>query len=208
MATKSSIRKWVRRHTNKHKCACGCGNFIEVRPEHHKRGVPKFIKGHNFSSGYNPRVEGPGSLDVKSSTWEMLSEEEKQRRLNNLNMFGSRENHPGWKGGRVYDEFGYVHIRMPEHPCARDGYVLEHRLVMEEYLADKYPHSPYLMKSEGRICLRPEVVVHHIDEVKDNNELENLYPFPNAAAHAFWHNSPLSEKEKLEIIKSGKYKIR
>lgn len=66
---------------------------------------------------------------------------------------------PNWKGGRRKED-GYVLIYCPEHPCSRkDGYILEHRIIMEQYLGRQ---------------LEPEEVSHHINEVKDNNTIENL----------------------------------
>lgn len=36
---------------------------------------------------------------------------------------------PNWKGGKKFDDDGYVEIYLPTHPLARNGkYVLEHRL--------------------------------------------------------------------------------
>jgi hypothetical protein len=206
MATKDSIRRWVKRHTNKHYCACGCGEFIEIKKSHHRRGIPKFIRGHNFSGEFNPRVEGDPEVNIKSQVWEVLSEEEKQRRLSNLKKFGAMEEHPGWKGGRIHDEDGYVKVRVQDHPFAKDGYVLEHRLVMEKFLVETYPNSPYLTKVGGKLYLKRIVVVHHTNEVKDDNRLDNLFPFPDSAAHTFWHKSPLSDTEKIKRIKKGLYK--
>ena len=41
--------KWVIANTNKHLCACGCGDYIVVRKYHScsSMGIPKFIHGHN-----------------------------------------------------------------------------------------------------------------------------------------------------------------
>lgn len=206
MVKKSSIKRWVSRHQECHYCKCGCGEFIEIKESHYKRGIPKFIKGHNFSGAHNPKIEGEEEVVSHSSVWEMLSEEEKKRRIANLNKFKGGEKHPGWKGGRVYDEYGYVKAHAPKHPYSVGGYVLEHRLVMEEYLKEKYPGSPYLHWHKGILCLKPEVVVHHEDEVKDNNDIDNLFPFPDNAAHVFWHKSKLSRAEKIERIKSGVYR--
>jgi len=206
MATRDSIRRWVRRHKNKHVCSCGCEEYIDIQASHHRRGIPKFIKGHNFASNFNPKMEENPDLVVRSPSWEVLSDEEKKRRLSNLKKFGSMENHPGWKGGRVSDDSGYIRLRMPDHPFARDGYVLEHRFVMEQYLGENYPNSPYLVMVGGELYLRQEPVVHHINEEKDDNRLENLFPFPDDAAHTFWHKSPLSDEEKIVRIKSGLYK--
>jgi len=78
-----------------------------------------------------------------------------------------------WKGGRIKRRGGYIAIMCPDHPAAtRQGYVREHRLVVEKAL------GRYLTKKE---------VVHHIDGDPANNDLVNLFVFPNAAAHTRWH---------------------
>jgi hypothetical protein len=64
------------------------------------------------------------------------------------------------KAGGLITAKGYVMIRAPEHPMAsREGYVMEHRLVMAQVL--------------GRNLTANEVV-HHINEKKDDNRPENL----------------------------------
>ena len=66
---------------------------------------------------------------------------------------------PSWKGGRSYDQNGYVILRV-DHPNAdSNGQVPEHRLVMSNHL--KRP-------------LQPWEHVHHINGVKDDNRIENL----------------------------------
>ena len=67
---------------------------------------------------------------------------------------------------------GYVLIHCPFHPLAKKGYVLEHRLVVE--------------KKIGR-HLTKEEVVHHLDEDKSNNKIENLMLFPTQKAHSSFH---------------------
>lgn len=80
-----------------------------------------------------------------------------EKRLN-LDARGSRN--ANWKGGRRIDKDGYVLIHTPYHPYADgDGYVREHRLVME--------------RSIKRFLLQHEVV-HHENNVKTDNFVENL----------------------------------
>jgi len=72
-----------------------------------------------------------------------------------------QEEQPRWKGGRyIHKSSGYVYIRMNDHPQRQaNGYVAEHRLVME-------------MKS-GRL-LHADEDVHHINGIRDDNRASNL----------------------------------
>lgn len=204
--SRDTIRKWVKRHTNKHLCFCGCGEFIEIRAVHKRTGIPKFIKGHNFTGKFNPQSGEEFEFIVKSPSWEILPEEEKKRRISNLKKFGKGKDHPQWSGGRIRNDEGYVSIHCPEHPLNNNGYVFEHRLVMEKYLIENFPDSDFLIEIEGKKVLNPVVVVHHKKhDQKDNNDISNLFPFPNSAAHIFWHHSSLPDDEKIERIKLGLY---
>lgn len=80
----------------------------------------------------------------------------------------SGEGHPNWKGGRV--KVGrYWYRYCPEHPNAtQNGYMLEHRLVVEGVL--------------GRLLQRNEVV-HHIDGNAEHNDPENLQVFGSNGEH-------------------------
>lgn len=71
----------------------------------------------------------------------------------------SGANHPMWKGGRRINDGGYVLVHCPSHPSAKNGYVREHRLVMENHL--------------GRLLASWEVV-HHINSNTADNRIENL----------------------------------
>jgi len=64
-----------------------------------------------------------------------------------------------WKGGIINDGFGYIKILKPEHPLNNNGYVLEHRLVIE--------------KKIGRYLKRDEIV-HHKNRNKSDNRIKNL----------------------------------
>jgi hypothetical protein len=63
-------------------------------------------------------------------------------------------------GGIRHRSDGYIGIYMPFHPnAASDGYVMEHRLVMERCI------GRYLCENE---------VVHHINYNRSDNRIENL----------------------------------
>lgn len=70
------------------------------------------------------------------------------------------ENAANWQGGRRKTKAGYIYIYTPDHPYStKAGYVMEHRLVMEEKI------GRYLEQYE---------VVHHVDGNKSNNDIGNL----------------------------------
>ena len=70
------------------------------------------------------------------------------------------ENSGTWNGGVYHHSGGYIYIKKPNHPHAPvNGYVAEHRLVMEKHI--------------GRY-LKPKEIVHHKDGNKKNNTINNL----------------------------------
>lgn len=90
-----------------------------------------------------------------------------------------------WSGGRKKHTFGYVLVYAPNHP-KRDanGFVLEHRRVMEKHL--------------GRI-LSEEELVHHINGIKTDNRIENLR-LTNRAEHARLHHRLRTRKIEVSGI--------
>lgn len=83
------------------------------------------------------------------------------------------KDHHTWKGGRIKTSEGYINVYNPTHKRANSkGYVREHILVMENHL--------------GRNILKTEAV-HHINEIKDDNRIDNLMMFPTHGAHTAFH---------------------
>jgi len=79
--------------------------------------------------------------------------------------------HPRYKG--FYKIQGYIMRLITEHPFAnKRGYVPEHRLVMEAYL---------------KRFLIPAEKIHHRDQDRENNNLDNLELFGNQHQHAGNH---------------------
>lgn len=80
-----------------------------------------------------------------------------------------------WKGGIVDHSDGYLYLSVEKHPFANHGsYVLEHRVVMEQWMREENPDHKFLIDVGGKKYLAPHVVVHHIDENKRNNGRKNL----------------------------------
>ena len=93
-------------------------------------------------------------------------------------------------GEELISEFGYILVYCPGHPFPHDKTnkctrVFKHRLVIEEnyQLFD----AKYFIEIEGKFYLRPEYVVHHINEIRDDNRLENLQIL-TVSEHTKLHN--------------------
>ena len=88
-----------------------------------------------------------------------------------------------WKGGVRTNQGGYITIYQ-----GNKKYKREHRIVMEEAM--------------GRLLL-PTEIVHHINEIKTDNRIENLMLFKSNSDHISWHKGkrdikyiyPKEEKE-------------
>lgn len=179
-------RAAIKELASKTHCACGCGeivNFKEMR-------ISKWKKGHQFRGRKYKRtkeyceyaskrtkrqmeVNGHPFRGKTKETSEALKRISDSRK-GELNVnYGKRgADSPSWKGG-VRNERGYVHIRMPNHPNACGGYVLQHALVMEEYL--------------GRPLKKGEII-HHINGTKNDNNILNLW-LCDGSKHRIAHNS-------------------
>lgn len=100
--------------------------------------------------------------------------------------------HPG-------KEDSYILVKNSKHPNATTtGWVLEHRLIMEEKI------GRYLKKEE---------LVHHINMIKSDNRIENLYICSGASEHKSAHASLNScvdalLKTGVIIFKNGKYELK
>ena len=99
------------------------------------------------------------------------------KNLTSINANKSREGNPAWKGG-FKRLFGYVQFLIPKgcrYSSMKDsrGYVFVHRLIMATHL-----NRP----------LKPEEVVHHINNTRDDNRVENLMLFESKRKHVDYHN--------------------
>ena len=95
------------------------------------------------------------------------------------------EKSSNWKGGKIF-RGKYIYIKKPEHPnSGKQGYIAEHRLVMEEHL------GRYLTKKE---------IVHHINHIPTDNRIENLELCESAGQHTKDHHPEIIEKIRLANV--------
>lgn len=91
-----------------------------------------------------------------------------------------------WKGGKIKNKYGYILVKKRNHPFSNtSGYIMQHKIVMEKHL--------------GRY-LNPKEVVHHINNINNDNRIENLKLFKNDSEHQKFHWS--SNRKLMKIISS------
>ncbi|MBA7534738.1 hypothetical protein ES705_26987 [subsurface metagenome] len=96
------------------------------------------------------------------------------------------EDNAAWKGG-IINNGGYIYILKHDHPHSdKKGYIKRSRYVMGQHL--------------GR-CLKPEETMHHKNEIKDDDRIENLRLFPSKGKHISFHNK---ERNKCMKIASSR----
>ena len=95
-----------------------------------------------------------------------------------------------WKGGKTVDKRGYILIYRPSHPyCNNEGYVREHRLIVENCL--------------GRY-LNPRECVHHINGITKDNRIGNLKVIKNNSTHLRLFHAPKPFARIIRECKSCK----
>jgi hypothetical protein len=82
------------------------------------------------------------------------------------------KDHGMWKGGHHQAKSGYQLTYSPKHKFTnKKNYVPDHILVVEK--------AGFFIQEKGQ--------VHHINEIKSDNRVENLYLFPSFSEHCRYH---------------------
>lgn len=90
-----------------------------------------------------------------------------------------------WAGGTYQFSTGYVRSKRQALGLATVAF--EHRMVILQAMLDACPDHPFLQEADGKMRLRTEIEVHHIDRKRSNNELSNLLAVTKDA-HAQIHH--------------------
>ena len=156
------------------------GSFINCTGILFTRTSDKMPKGKKgFQKGQAPWIKG--KTKENNEIVSRMSE----------NMKGKNNSHYGKKGKRRIYRVGYIYIYKPEHPnCTKQGYIAEHRLVMEKKL------KRYLTKKE---------LVHHINGIREDNRIKNLVCLTSSKHHK-GHNKEFIRDKKGRYIKKKKIK--
>lgn len=93
----------------------------------------------------------------------------------NPDMMPKGKDHWHWQGGKAKTVGGYIWLWCKGHPAANNNYVYEHRLVIELHLQRE------LVKGE---------VIHHVNEIRNDNRIENLILFASNGSHIRFHHHP------------------
>lgn len=75
---------------------------------------------------------------------------------------------------KKYKHLGYIHIKCPHPFSDNNGFMREHRIVLEHWLRKYEPGHPALIEINGIKYLNPKWISHHKNGKKDDNRPENL----------------------------------
>lgn len=132
-----------------------------------------------------------GSIQHKATRLGIKKDKEANKTVRSLARGGV--NSHLWKGGKKKTAKGHVQILRKGHPMAdSSGYVMEHRLIMAEYL--------------GRM-LSPDEIVHHKNGIKDDNRIENLELMSNRDHTRLHHLGAKRSEETCKNISIGRRKL-
>ena len=103
-----------------------------------------------------------------------------------------------FKGENIVNQYGYIMKYLPNHPKAdKNGRYREHRYIVEQCLDID---NSFFEIINGYRVLKDEYIVHHRDENKKNNVVDNLMIL-TIGEHSILHN-----KNKV-LIRDNKGRI-
>lgn len=203
---KTTILRWLEKFkiTRRTTSEALKGRISWIKGKHHsketKLKISKANKG-KLTGDKNPSKRSEVQKKISEGLKGKLKSEEHKKKLSE-SMMGhlgwnkgkkypqtTGDKHYRWKGEKTQTSNGYILIYKPDHPFhSKTKYVYEHRLMMEEKLGRYLEH---------------EEQVHHINEIKNDNRIENLYLCNNYSDHTKLHKQ--IERIALELFRSEKF---
>lgn len=157
-----------------------CGELYYVRPCDVKKRKTTLcsscmLKKRNQTAKMREISRTNGSRPKSAETRKKLSEAQSRHWTPERREQRSGVGNPAWVSGETLSSGGYIYKSCPGHPRAtqKGSYVFEHILVMENHL--------------GRF-LNGSEVVHHINEDKIDNQIENLRLCASVSEHTSLHH--------------------
>ena len=175
----------LRRPPNERQCACGC-----EQPVNGANRQARFVAGHQLAIARSARrrepAESPLACACGCGELTRVAQGHANRYINGHNSRGMKRG-----PGRYTNAQGYVLLRMPDHPRANKGYVLEHRWVMEQTL--------------GR-PLGADEHVHHLNHHRADNRPGNLAVL-DPVAHAKYHTALPRRRQTPEQREASRFSM-
>lgn len=150
-------KKWVSEHKKAPNCYCAvCGKPMYIKPYRLKRTQHGITCSRDCGSKYR-------------SIWFSGKGNHQYGLVGSLNA--------SYKGAIRISVYGYALEEAPGHPFPIDKYegvphVGQHRLVVEKNY--KMFNPEFFVIINGKHYLKPEYDVHHINDIKTDNRIENL----------------------------------
>lgn len=155
---------------------------------------PQLVYELTLENGKKLKATADHPIKIKEGYCELLKLTIGQEVLTNGKYCRKGKNNNSYKNGKTIDKDGYIILNSRhDHPNSdKYGHLREHRLVMSEHL--------------GRPLTKNELV-HHIDENKKNNTIENLKlvsPTTHHKEHDFGKNLKISRWGDRLIAETSK----
>lgn len=167
---KMSASQRGRRHSQETRLRISLANKGRKFSKEHRNNLTIALKNRKITwGGWHHTEETKNRLRLLRLGKKLSARTKKKMGLSRIGKNNSR-----WNGGKRIHKMGYIYVKAPKnHPTQHyDGYILEHRIIMEKHL--------------GRLLKRKEIV-HHINQKVNDNRIENLMLFPNVTAHINYH---------------------